>query len=160
MHGYRSGTQAAAAWQFVSLVAMEPHWAVTKGTMPTRKSTLFDVDEDKIQYYLSVCIEDMGFDCTNVGTGELPLDELERQSFGVVLLDVNLPGLSGFEVLEHVRIVDPQAGVIIISGMDDPDIARHAVASLGADLFMTKPCSPSDLREAIGRVTAKNIPVA
>ena len=78
----------------------------------------------------------------------------------MALLDVNLPGLSGFVVLAHVHIVDPQTGVIMISGMDDPDIARHAVASLGADLFMTQPCSPSDLRKAIGLVTAKNIPVA
>lgn len=125
-----------------------------------QKNALIVDDEEKIQYYLSVCIEDLGYDCVTVGTGEHALAELERCSFDVVILDVNLPGISGFEVLEHVRIVDPQAAVVMISGMDDPDIARHAVASLGADLFMTKPCSPSDLRDAMALVSTKRLATA
>ena len=115
---------------------------------PARRVLIVD-DDDKIQYYLQVCLEDQDFECVTTGTGEGALEELERGFFDVLLLDVNLPGISGFEVLEHVRVIHPNARVIMISAMDDPDLARHAVASLGADLFVTKPCSPSDLRDAI-----------
>ncbi len=118
---------------------------------PAQRALIVD-DDEKIRYYLEVCLEDMGFACVSVATGERALNEIQRSSFDVLLLDVSLPGISGFEVLENVRVIDPDARVIMVSGMDDPDLARHAVASLGADLFMTKPCSPSDLHDAINVV--------
>ena len=121
---------------------------------PTHRALVVD-DDEKIRYYLEVCLEDQGFTSVSVGTGERALNEIQRSSFDVLLLDVNLPGISGFEVLEHVRVIDPDARVIMISGMDDPYLARHAVASLGADLFMTKPCSPSDLRDAVTQVLGR-----
>ena len=121
---------------------------------PAQRALIVD-DDEKIRYYLEVCLEDMGFACVSVATGERALNEIQRSSFDVLLLDVSLPGISGFEVLENVRVIDPDARVIMISGMDDPDLARHAIASLGADLFMTKPCSPSDLRDAINVVSQR-----
>ncbi len=117
--------------------------------MQTTSTALIVDDDETIQYYHSVCLEGVGMHCSAAGSGEQALEMLGRKSYDLVLLDVGLPGIDGFEVLERIRAASIDVCVIMISGLDDPGMPGHAVASLGADLFMTKPCSPSEVQTAV-----------
>lgn len=56
----------------------------------------------------------------------------------IVLLDLLMPGMSGFAVLQEIKKVDPTVGVIMVTGMADEELAKTAVA-LGAYEYITKP---------------------
>ena len=112
-------------------------------------------DDDAIQYYHSVCLDQMGIESITVGTGHEALDQLAARDFDIVLLDVGLPDMSGLEVLGSIRSQGPGTCVIMISGLHEAGLPAQAVASLGADLFMTKPCRPAEVRTAVEEALAR-----
>lgn len=84
-----------------------------------------------------------GFACTLAGDGTQGLQLALEQDFALVIVDVMLPGLSGFEICRRLREVK-DTPVIIISALAD-DIDKVRGLGLGADDYMTKPFSPSEL---------------
>ena len=85
------------------------------------------------------------------GTSGLALVESERPD--VILLDIGLPGIDGWEVLRRLRAHE-EAGatfVIIVTAHAQPEVAAEAERS-GADGFITKPFQPEALRDAITAV--------
>jgi two-component system response regulator RegX3 len=73
---------------------------------------------------------------------------LSRGPFDVVLLDLNLPGISGVEVCRRIKIVDRAQPVIICSGAI-LDSHVDALSALQVDAFLSKPYHPSDLLKRI-----------
>lgn len=76
-------------------------------------------------------------------TGGAAIEELEHRAPDVMLLDVNMPGVDGYDVLEVRRERDlaPTTTVIMLSGNDDEsDLVRSW--ALGADAYLTKPIDP------------------
>ncbi|MFO1313972.1 MAG: response regulator [Burkholderiales bacterium] len=86
-------------------------------------------------------------------TGESLLRDLERRTFDCVLLDLHMPGLSGFDVLAEFARNAGSPPIIAITGHDDPDIAQRALG-LGAFACQRKPVGAAALLEAIGRACA------
>jgi DNA-binding response OmpR family regulator len=84
-----------------------------------------------------------GFQCTLCTDGTLGLQAALAEDFALVIVDVMLPGLSGFEVCRRLR-EEKDTPVIIISALAD-DIDKVRGLGLGADDYMTKPFSPSEL---------------
>lgn len=84
-----------------------------------------------------------GFACTLAGDGTQGLQLALEQDFALVIVDVMLPGLSGFEICRRLREVK-DTPVIIISALAD-DIDKVRGLGLGADDYMTMPFSPSEL---------------
>ena len=84
-----------------------------------------------------------GFDCTLVTDGTEGLRLALEEEFALVIVDVMLPGLSGFEICRRLR-EEKDTPVIIISALAD-DIDKVRGLGLGADDYMTKPFSPSEL---------------
>ena len=106
-----------------------------------------DVKEmaDLIRLYLSK----EGMEATLCDTGEEGLAALSRESFDLVVLDINLPGIDGFEVLQRLRKTSA-VPVVIVSARDaDEDMILGL--GIGADEFVTKPFSPKVL---VARVRA------
>ena len=66
----------------------------------------------------------------------------------LILSDVNMPGMSGLELLSKARSVRPDVPVIMITAYGDPDTKRRAMES-GAEALLTKPIDFSALREEI-----------
>lgn len=77
-------------------------------------------------------------DCQTAQTAEEALARLEVDSYDVVLTDISMPGLSGLELLGHVRQKYPDTPVIIISGIGDQEHAQGLIR-LGAFEFLLKP---------------------
>lgn len=84
-----------------------------------------------------------GFSCTLCTDGTQGLQTALAEDFALVIVDVMLPGLSGFEICRRLREVK-DTPVIIISALAD-DIDKVRGLGLGADDYMTKPFSPSEL---------------
>ncbi len=99
------------------------------------------------------CLRDAGFAVTIVYTGEECLEEVEQSSPDLILLDIDLPGISGFEVCKHIRAHDEleQPSIIMLTALND---IPHKITGLegGADDYLTK---PFDISELLARVRAQ-----
>src|SRR5215207_3804427 len=103
--------------------------------------TVLIVDDERgIRETLRAVLEDEGFECEAVGSGEECLSIVERRTFGCVLLDVWLPGLDGLETLARMREQGADASVVMISGHATIETAVRAT-KLGAFDFVEKPLS-------------------
>ena len=104
-------------------------------------------DEPPIGALLRTYLERAGYSALWVRSGEDALTELRRHRIGLVVLDIGLPGIDGFEVC---RRIGGEVPVIMLTARDEePD--RVAGLEVGADDYVTKPFSP---RELTARVKA------
>ncbi|HEX8818201.1 MAG TPA: sigma-54 dependent transcriptional regulator [Terriglobales bacterium] len=97
-------------------------------------------DEAGIRQSLQGALEDEGFFVRVAESGEACLDNLQKNSADVVLLDIWLPGIDGLETLERIRSVDNAPEVVMISGHGTIETAVRAT-KLGAFDFLEKPLS-------------------
>ena len=109
-----------------------------------RKPALIVDDEQPIRYLLSKQLEQWGYVCAAVSSGQEALEKLASRQFELMLLDVRMPGMSGLEVLRQLRDDHPAMCVVMLSALLDVKIMAEAIA-LGADDYITKPCDPDDL---------------
>ena len=97
-------------------------------------------DEEIICNVFSLYLRDMGYDTVAAQSGDDGLGILynENEKVDLVLLDLNMPGKSGFEVLDEIRTYNEDIPVIIISGVGVIEEAMKAI-NMGAWDFVTKP---------------------
>lgn len=107
-------------------------------------------DEIAIQHMLRERLEREGFAVQSVRSGEATLDELAGGSYDLLLLDVGLPGIDGFETLRQLRARGHDLPVVMLTARGD-EIDRVVGLELGADDYVAKPFSP---RELAARVRA------
>lgn len=82
---------------------------------------------------------------TASSTGEEAIKNIRQQQYQVVILDINLPGINGWEVLEYIKQKSPNTRVIIITSSEDGGI-RHEAIQKGASECMGKPFNLDELR--------------
>src|SRR5262249_14421652 len=83
-------------------------------------------------------------------TGREALDKLEAQPFDLVLLDVMMPDMNGYEVLERVKATAARdIPIIMISSLDDIESVIRCI-ELGAEDYLNKPFNPTLLRARVG----------
>ena len=90
-----------------------------------------------------------GYKVETVENGEAGLEAAKRQAPDLVLLDLMMPGLSGFETLARLCMLSPRPRVIVLSGRDESEDRGQAA---NADLFLVKPVAFDTLLEAIQAV--------
>ena len=88
--------------------------------------------------------------CQTAETAEKAFARLEADQYDVVLTDISMPGLSGLELLGHVRQKFPDTPVIIISGIGDQEHAQGLI-KLGAFDFLLKPFSLDVVEKSVRR---------
>ena len=113
-------------------------------------------DEGRLRDMLARAVKEMGFLPTPVGTAEAALRAIEQKTYDVVILDLNLPGMSGMEMLEDLRRRDPPTEVIILTGFGDLDSAKRAI-HLDVVEFLTKPCALGNLERALDRARKRRL---
>ncbi len=119
--------------------------------MDSPQTALIVDDEKPIRYILTQCVKKMGYGCVEAGSGQAALEQLARQKFQLVLLDVKMPGITGFDVMKRIRASYPDTCVVMLSALSNPDVAGRAITSLGADAFISKPLRLDELRTTIRR---------
>jgi DNA-binding response OmpR family regulator len=93
----------------------------------------------------------MGLEIDTAMNGEEALAKLNEKEFGLILLDLKMPGMDGMEVLSQVRRIRPDIRVIIITAHGTIDSAVEAM-KLGAVDFIQKPFTPKEIRELVSQV--------
>ena len=89
---------------------------------------------------------------TSVGSGHEALVELGRASFHAIVSDIDMPGITGIELLKTVKSTTDDVPVLLVTGCPSLESAKEAV-NLGAFCYLTKPVAPSDLLAAVARAT-------
>ena len=118
-----------------------------------RKRVLLAEDEPNIVESLTFLLAKAGFDVATEADGQAALEAALASLPDVVILDVMLPGLDGFEILRQLR-ADPQGQglrIIMLTAKGQREDRETARAG-GADLFITKPFSNADLIAAVTRL--------
>ena len=88
--------------------------------------------------------------CQTAETAEKAFARLEADEYDVVLTDISMPGLSGLELLGHIRQKYPNTPVIIISGIGDQEHAQGLI-KLGAFDFLLKPFRLEAVEKSVQR---------
>jgi CheY-like chemotaxis protein len=99
-------------------------------------------------------LKDTGFKITEAVNGNEALDILEIEKFDILLLDLLMPELDGFDVLRRLKEKNNQMPVIVISA-DIQEATRELCMELGASGFLNKPPSKEELLATIENVINK-----
>jgi len=111
------------------------------------ESLLFIEDDDGIRLALSLALEDEGYSVREAANGADGLASFEREPADLVLLDLRLPDMSGFEVCRSLRAKSIVPIIIITAQTDTIDMVAGLEA--GADDYVTKPVVPKELAARI-----------
>ena len=112
-------------------------------------------DQQDIRDMTALVLSGAGYRVDTVGSGESALSTLEQDRFDLVLLDINMPEMDGWETLRLIRCDEELAGVPVVMFSVKGEI-RDKIEGLqeGAVDFVTKPFIVDDLIERIGKVLA------
>ena len=110
-------------------------------------------DSASVRRLIEVCLRVLDVSISSVSDGTQGLEAVKETECEVVVLDIGLPGLDGWEVLSQLREDEQTAHlkVLVLTAHAQPEMADKA-AQGGADAFMTKPFRPSDLREQVEKL--------
>lgn len=101
--------------------------------------------------FLRRSLEQAGFEVSLAGNGVEAFALAERESFDVVVSDVVMPELGGYDLCRDLKAMWPDLPVILLTGLDDPLHAVHA-RDAGADNFVRKPYEPAEIVERVRTV--------
>ena len=89
-------------------------------------------------------LEEKGFEVVTVCSGQDAIDCCKEQSFDIIFLDENMPGLSGLETLGIIKDINPDVPVIMITKSEEESIMNQAIGSKIAD-YLIKPVNPNQI---------------
>jgi len=107
-------------------------------------------DEEAMRDSCSMILTKGGFQTETAENGQIGLDKARKIKPALVLVDLKMPGISGFEVLEKMKDIDPQITSIVITGYATVESAIEAMKK-GAYDFLPKPFTPDELRIIVRR---------
>ena len=110
-------------------------------------------DSASVRRLIEVCLRALDVELSSAEDGILGLAAARESLPEVIVLDIGLPGMDGWEVLGHLRSDEETKNikVLVLTAHAQPEIAEQA-AQGGADEFMTKPFRPTELRERIEKL--------
>jgi DNA-binding NtrC family response regulator len=125
-------------------------------TPPLHKSLriLFVDDEKSLQEFMRSELPHLGHEVIVCPDGRAALKVLEKSTFDVAILDLRMPGMTGIEVLEHLKQVSPDTEAVVMTGHASMETAINAVR-LGAFDYITKPCKLAEIEAVLQKVAEK-----
>jgi len=124
---------------------------MTRGILVNKRSCIMAVDdEEDILRLLRRILEEEGYEFVGTTSGESAISLLRQKQPSLVILDIMMPGLDGFQVLDLIR-QKSDVPVIMLTGKGGVTALRDAI-EIGADDYIRKPFYPKEL---VARVRAK-----
>ena len=114
-------------------------------------------DNDILRKSLSFFLESKGFSVDQFSDGQEALDAIEKENYDLILTDINMPGVSGMQITQHVREnLKSDIPVIILtsSGVEQTELDSF---DIGANEFIAKPVSPAVLLVRINKLLKAKI---
>jgi DNA-binding NtrC family response regulator len=115
---------------------------------------LFADDEPSIQELMRIELPRLGHEATVCPDGRTALAALDLTAYDCVLVDLDMPGAGGMEVIARVRETSPDTEAVIITGKSSVETAIEAVRQ-GVFDYLTKPCRLADIQAVLERVRKK-----
>ena len=106
--------------------------------------------EPRMARFVKMNLDLEGYLSLEANTGSQALEKLRNHPVDLVLLDVEMPGMDGFETLRHIRTITDAPVIMLTVRSDEADRIRGL--DLGADDYVTKPFSPRELASRIRAV--------
>ena len=123
--------------------------------MLEKKKILVVDDEDALRTVLSIGLTSQGYNVVStVSDGDEAISELQKETFDLVVLDIKMPRVNGFEVLKFVKEKHPETKVVMLAGFADFGNVID-VKKLGAEDFVAKPFDLANLLTKIERVLSE-----
>lgn len=113
--------------------------------MADRRDIVLIVDDDEaVLTMLYKVIQSNGIEADTAQSGEDALRRIEEKGYDLILLDINMPGVDGFQVVQAIRGRGVRTPIIIVSGRKEDYDALYGL-DIGADDYITKPFNPITL---------------
>lgn len=116
---------------------------------------MFADDEPGLQELMREELPRMGHRVTVCPDGETAVAALEKEPFDCLLVDLDMPGIGGIEVLSRAKQLHPAIEAVVITGKSSEETAIAALRQ-GAFDYITKPCRLADLASLLGRVSQQH----
>ena len=108
-------------------------------------SVLIVEDHDRLREQLGRFYEEEGYKVITAACGEEGIEKLAKEKFAIVVSDVKMPGIDGFQLARHIREKYPDTDIILITAFGNIKQAVEAM-KLGASDYITKPFQPEAIR--------------
>lgn len=102
-----------------------------------------DDEMDLLRPYI-LFLQDKGYDVSTSTNGKDAIEYCQNESFDIIFLDENMPGLSGLETLAQIKEIDPNVPIVMITKSEEENIMDMAIGNKIAD-YLTKPVNPSQI---------------
>ena len=102
-----------------------------------------DDEMDLLKPYI-LFLEEKGYEVITTTNGKDAVDLCQKESFDIIFLDENMPGLSGLETLAQIKEIDPDVPMVMITKSEEENIMNMAIGRKIAD-YLTKPVNPSQI---------------
>lgn len=111
-------------------------------------------DEESIRQFTKINLEREGYEVIEADSGELGIEKFRQENPDVIILDIMLPGIDGFEVCRQIREEDKKVGIIMLTAKAQ-DVDKIIGLECGTDDYMIKPFNPKELILRIASVTRR-----
>ena len=118
------------------------------------KPVLVVDDEAIVRESIRDWLKDAGYEVSVAESGEEALKLIQKQNFGVMILDLRLPGMTGIDVLKKVKALKPNIKSVVITAYPTM-LTQEEAAKLGAIDYLVKPVFPDKLEELIRETLGK-----
>jgi DNA-binding NtrC family response regulator len=115
-----------------------------------KRVLVIDDDAPVLRHFVVVLTQSQKFEITALRDGAKALKTIESGNFDAVLLDMAMPGVNGRELLRRMRELHPGTPVIIITGVEDAELAAESMHR-GAFAYLSKPVGEDELRLTLDR---------
>jgi len=119
-----------------------------------RASILIVDDEEAVRRLLHRALSREGYLCQEVANAQQAVNKLQSDAFGLVLLDIKMPGKSGVELLPEIKASFPDIAVVMATATNDIDVAVQCMKQ-GAYDYISKPFNLDDVILSVERVLEK-----
>ena len=116
-------------------------------TLDNKKVLIVD-DQNGIRILLMEVFSSEGYTTFQASNGKLALEIVRKESPDLVLLDMKIPGMDGLEILKHVKAINRDIKVIMMTAYGELDMIKEAT-DLGALMHFTKPFDIDEMRMAV-----------
>ncbi len=145
-------------WKVVSMVLAESGFDRTKDvsdglSIPPARILIVD-DDEFVRDIIARKLRSQGYLCQACENGERALESLSGAEYDLLLTDVNMPGMSGIELVKKVQVSDPALAIILVTSITDLEFAVQSLKQ-GAYDFVGKPFSLEDVTMAVTRALEK-----
>ncbi|MEA2031754.1 MAG: response regulator [candidate division Zixibacteria bacterium] len=118
--------------------------------MKSRVSILVVDDEEVLRSLLQKILSREGYQIKCAENGMVAMEMLEEEPYNIVISDMKMPEMDGFELLKKIKDKYPDIGVIIMTGFGDSYTVKDALL-LGADEYITKPFQSYEISLVVER---------